>query len=188
VRSAAPTSIAGGASWDGGPGRCGLLPRFPAAVGLGRAVARPPLRIAFFTDVHARTEYGVPEAVARAAAAINARKPDFVIGGGDYITDGFQSSAAAVAHRWDVYLAMHRALRPPVHLAIGNHDLVAARPEDGSPPSADPRAIFREKFGLERTYSSFDAGVIISSSSIPCRSRRTRSSTTAGSGRSRWSG
>lgn len=130
---------------------------FPRRAAWAAAGARRPLRIAFFTDVHARTEWGVPEALARAAAAINARKPDLVIGGGDYITDGFQSAAATVAPRWDVYLAMHKALRAPVHLAIGNHDLVAARPQDGSAPSPDPRAIFRETFGLDRTYSSFDA-------------------------------
>ena len=49
------------------------------------------LRLVFFTDVHARTEWETPIAMAKAAAAINALRPDLVIGGGDYITDGFQS-------------------------------------------------------------------------------------------------
>ncbi len=114
------------------------------------------LRIVFFSDVHARTEWGTPEALALAAQAINAQDADLVLGGGDLITDGFQSGPAAVAARWDAYMAFHDALEGRVHTVIGNHDLVAAVPEDGSAPAADPRAEFRERFGLERTYGSFD--------------------------------
>jgi 3',5'-cyclic AMP phosphodiesterase CpdA len=39
---------------------------------------------------------------------------------------------------------------------LGNHDLVAAAPEDGSPPAADPRAEFRARLGVERTWRSLD--------------------------------
>lgn len=116
------------------------------------------LRIVFYTDVHARTEWDTPEALALAAAAINAHEPDLVIAGGDLITDGFQSAAETVAPRWDAYMAMHRAIGARVEAAIGNHDLVAARPADGSPAAADPRAVFLERLGLERTYRSFDFG------------------------------
>ncbi len=114
------------------------------------------LRIVFFTDVHTRTEWDTPAALAKAAAAINAEKPDLILGGGDYITDGFQSSAETVEPRWDAYLAMQKSLVAPFVPAIGNHDLVAAIPEDGSKPADDPRATFREKMGVERTYRSFD--------------------------------
>ena len=114
------------------------------------------LRLVFFTDVHARAEWGTPDALAMAAKAINSYQPDLVIGGGDLITDGFQSSAASVAHRWDVYMTMHNALRGEVHSVIGNHDLVAAMPEDGTDPSPDPRSDFRERLQVDRTYYSFD--------------------------------
>jgi len=122
-----------------------------------RGVEGSPLRLLFYTDVHARTEWETPLALARAAEAINAQRADLVIAGGDLITDGFQSSAATVAPRWDAYMDMHRAIKPEVHAVIGNHDLVAAIPEDGTPPSHEPRAIFLERMGLERTYRSFDA-------------------------------
>lgn len=122
-----------------------------------RGAEGKPLRLVFYTDVHARTEWDTPLALARAAEAINAQRADLVLAGGDLITDGFQSAAATVAPRWDAYMAMHRAIKPEVQAVIGNHDLVAAIPEDGTPPSADPRAVFREKMGLERTYRSFDA-------------------------------
>ena len=68
------------------------------------------LSLVFFSDVHARTEWGTPEAMARAAVAINAQQADLIIAGGDLITDGFQSSAASVESRWDAYMAMHNAL------------------------------------------------------------------------------
>jgi Icc protein len=141
-----------------------------AGAGLGAAaMGMPPLnwaaagapnrtlRILFYTDVHTRVEWDTPLALEQAAARMNQEKADLVIAGGDLITDGFQSSAASVAHRWDAYMHMHRAIDTEIHPAIGNHDLVAARPEDGTEPSADPRRIFRDKMGLEKTYRSFDA-------------------------------
>ncbi|MBT8078604.1 MAG: metallophosphoesterase [Gammaproteobacteria bacterium] len=118
--------------------------------------AQRKLKLVFFSDVHARTEWGTPDAMARAAAAMNAQEPNLVIGGGDLITDGFQSSAASVESRWDAYMAMHNALKGSVHSVIGNHDLVAAIPEDGTQPSDDPRSVFRERLGVDRTYYSFD--------------------------------
>jgi 3',5'-cyclic AMP phosphodiesterase CpdA len=115
------------------------------------------LRLVFYTDVHARTEWETPRAMAAAAAAINRERPDLVIAGGDLITDGFQSAAATVEPRWRVYLEMQREIRSRVEPVVGNHDLVAARPEDGSEPSADPRGAFRSKLGVDRTWRSFDA-------------------------------
>jgi 3',5'-cyclic AMP phosphodiesterase CpdA len=114
-------------------------------------------RLVFYTDVHARTEWDTPVAMARAAAAINAQQPDFVVTGGDLITDGFQNAAATVAPRWDAYMTMHHAIRGDIYSTIGNHDLVAARPEDGSVPARDPRAIYLERLGMTRSRYSFDA-------------------------------
>jgi 3',5'-cyclic AMP phosphodiesterase CpdA len=111
----------------------------------------------FYSDVHARREWDTPLALERAAAAINTLAPDIVLAGGDLITDGFQNSPALAAERWAVYMVMRRAIDAEHHAAIGNHDLVAAIPEDGSRPSDDPRAAFRNHLGVERTYYSFDA-------------------------------
>lgn len=133
----------------------GCLPwarSWPAAGSL-----RGTLRLAFYTDVHARLEWDTPVALSRAAEAINGARPDLVIAGGDLIADGFESSAETVAPRWRAYVAMHRRITPSPYPAIGNHDLVAAMPEDGTPPSADPRATFRAELGVARTYYSFDA-------------------------------
>jgi len=122
-----------------------------------RGSEKGSIRLVFYTDVHARTEWETPLAMARAAEAINVQKADLVIAGGDLITEGFQSSAARVAPRWDAYMKMHRAIKGDVYPVMGNHDLVAAIPKDGTPAAKDPRAIYRDKMGLDRTYYSFDA-------------------------------
>ena len=44
------------------------------------------IRIVFFTDVHARVEWETPRALAMAAAAINAQRPELIVAGGDLIT------------------------------------------------------------------------------------------------------
>ena len=115
------------------------------------------LRLVFYTDVHARTEWDTPQGMTLAARAINAEHGDLVIAGGDLITDGFQSAAATVEPRWEAYLAMQSAIRAPVEAVLGNHDLVAARPEDGSEASPDPRHVFRTKLGVDRTWRRIDA-------------------------------
>lgn len=115
------------------------------------------LRLAFYTDVHARKEWKTPTAMARAANSINTKKADLIITGGDLITDGFQYPAAKVAHRWDIYMKMHNSIKGDIFPVIGNHDLVAANPQDGSPPAENPRAIYLDKMGLKGTYYSFDA-------------------------------
>lgn len=117
----------------------------------------PSLDIVFYTDVHARTEWETPTAMMLAAEKIRAEKADLVISGGDVITDGFQSRPETVAPRWAAYEKMVAAIGKVEHV-IGNHDLVAADPDDGSEPIADPRKKWREVAGVDRSYRSFDAG------------------------------
>ncbi len=125
-----------------------------AATTACRAPPAPrPLRVAFFTDVHTRTEWETPQAVEQTADAINREQPDLAIAGGDLITDGFISAAPQVADRWRSYLeSLHERIVAPVFPTIGNHDLIALRPRDGTPPAADPRREFMERFGLASSY------------------------------------
>ena len=115
------------------------------------------VRFVFYTDVHARQEWQTPAALEKAALAINAQSPDLIIAGGDLITDGFQSLASAAEPRWDAYMLLHRGIDGDLYPTLGNHDLVAANPKDGSTPAKNPRSAFLEQTGLERTYYSFDA-------------------------------
>jgi 3',5'-cyclic AMP phosphodiesterase CpdA len=122
-----------------------------------RGADQGDLRLAFYTDVHARQEWETPTALQQAAAAINAQAADLVVAGGDLITDGFQSNQSMAASRWDVYMQMHRAIDADLYPVIGNHDLVAVNPKDGAPRARNPRKMFLDRTGLERTYYSFDA-------------------------------
>lgn len=117
------------------------------------------MRLLFYTDIHARTEWEVPEAMASAAKMMNAERADLAICGGDCITDGFQSARATVAPRWAAYHEqLHSQLSLRILPAIGNHDLVGALPEDGSEAEPDPRAPFRQELDLARTYYTAPAG------------------------------
>ncbi len=136
---------------------------FAAPAVLGRTALpiqgseRGPLRIVFHTDAHASQDGEIPIALMMAAEAINAQKPDLVLGGGDLVTGGLALSAEDVAPDWDAYMAMHRAIKAEHHVAIGNRDLVGVFPKDGSPPAADPRLVYKQRLGLTRTYDAFDA-------------------------------
>ncbi len=120
-----------------------------------------PYRVAFFTDVHAREEPEVQEALGRAAERIIAAEPDAVIGGGDYIHGGIDGSHEQGRRRWAVFERFMERLRAglpgrPIELMLGNHDLAGARPKDGSAPVADPKAMFRSTVGRETTFTAFD--------------------------------
>ncbi len=120
--------------------------------------ATEPLKVVFYTDIHARLEWETPGAMMMAAAAINAHQPDLVLCGGDMITDGITTSAALLAPRWEAYMTMHRAITPAPVSVIGNHDMTGIAPADGRPPSENPRADFLSRMEIPRTYRSFDHG------------------------------
>lgn len=125
------------------------------------ALAQPALRlkIVFFTDVHTRAEWDTPRALRMAAEVINAESPDIVIAGGDLITEGFESTPDQARSRWDIYFEnLHSRIHAPIKVALGNHDLVAAHPLDGSPPLRNPREPFLSLFHLSRTWYSCDFG------------------------------
>ncbi len=115
------------------------------------------LRILFYTDVHATTQWSASIALDRAAEAINSHKFDLVFNGGDLIHGGFALSQEQAFPHWNVYMDFHNAINRDVFSTFGNHDAVAAAPKDGSEPSDDPRATFRNRLKLDRTYYSFNA-------------------------------
>ncbi len=118
---------------------------------------RGPLRLVFYTDVHADAKHETSTALTMAAEAINAQKADLVLCGGDLIAGGFESTSDKVAPRWDAYMTMARAIEAEHHAVVGNHDLVGARPKDGSGAAPDPRLDFKQHLGLSHTYGTFDA-------------------------------
>lgn len=118
---------------------------------------RGSLRIAFFTDVHASTGGRISRALAKAAASINKERVDLVLGGGDLIDGGFNSTRAQAAAEWDTYMGFHQSISGEVHSAIGNRDLVGVAPADGSVAESDLKVDFRERLGLTQTTYAIDA-------------------------------
>ena len=115
------------------------------------------LRLAYFTDVHARSDGRIRHAMDMAADAINRARADIVLSGGDLIDRGFVSTRAQVAANWNAYMTMHQSIDGDIQSAIGNHDLVGVAPLDGSPPDPEPKSEFTRRLGLERTYRAFEA-------------------------------
>src|SRR6056297_2819626 len=122
-----------------------------------RGSGRGVLRLVFYTDIHANAEPWTSDALTKAADAINARKADLVLCGGDLIAGGFDANPDDVAPQWGAYTAMARSIDAEHHAVIGNRDLVGARPKDGSAPASDPRGEFKRHLGISRTYDTFDA-------------------------------
>lgn len=120
--------------------------------------ALPPLRILFFTDVHAMSEKGAPEKMEATAGRIANEPCDVVIGGGDYLHGGFGSTRENMKERVEIFQDFLRLVGRPIRPMIGNHDLIAAMPEDGSPPAPDPRAPIMELLGIESPFYVFEAG------------------------------
>ena len=129
------TALAG-AAWAGGTSQK-TSPRLP------------PLRIAFFTDVHAREDMNVPTRLTAAAKAISAIQADLVIGTGDTVHGGFTSRPEKMSARFELARNFIKAIGRPVVLLPGNHDFVGVRPEDGRLPEPDPLRMFRETFTEE---------------------------------------
>lgn len=127
-----------------------------AAVSSSVRSSREPLRMVFYTDVHARDDEETSAALMRAAAAINAQGANLILGGGDLITGGFEATPEEASSSWDAYMAMHAAIEAEHHTVIGNHDLVGVLPSDGSPPAADPRSVYKQRLGLTKTFQAFD--------------------------------
>lgn len=107
----------------------------------------PPLRILYFTDVHAHGDGDVPAALDRAADALRAIEADVVICGGDAVHGGFNGTREQMEPRYAQYRRFLERLGRPVHHVLGNHDLVAAMQLDGSVTPGDPAAMWRASIG-----------------------------------------
>ena len=117
-----------------------------------------PLRLVFFTDVHARPGDGIVEALEHAAAAINRLKPDLVIGGGDFIHGGMSLGADEARPRFGMFRAFREQIEARTELILGNHDLVARPPAAAVAEAGDwdPRAPARSELGLASTWRSLE--------------------------------
>ncbi len=117
-----------------------------------------PLRVLFYTDVHAGLNDSVAEPLGLAARAMREVDADVVVCGGDAIHGGHVSTEAECAPRFAQYRDFLKNLGRPVQHVIGNHDLAGAAPKSGAGAAKDPRAMARRELGIAEDYRTFDVG------------------------------
>jgi len=115
-----------------------------------------PLRLGFLTDSHAMLQYDAPSWLDQTAILMNSLKPDLIIGGGDFVDGGFYQPKRVMEYRWKLADTFLKKINRRIEPLIGNHDMFEPLAPDGSPSTNDPRLRFKNQFGLERTYRSFE--------------------------------
>lgn len=115
---------------------------------------------AYLTDIHVQPELGAPEGFRQCLRAVNglATPADFVLTGGDLIFDALDVGMDRIREQWKVFDECSKELALPVHHAIGNHDVVGWSAKSVVKPTDQDygKKLFAERFGLARTYRSFD--------------------------------
>ena len=115
---------------------------------------------AYLTDIHVQPELGAPEGFRQCLRAVNrlATPADFVLTGGDLIYDALDVGMDRIREQWKVFDECSKELALPVHHAIGNHDVVGWSAKSLVKPTDQDygKKLFAERFGLARTYRSFD--------------------------------
>ncbi len=123
------------------------------SLGLANEVDAPDLRLIYFTDVHAMLEREAPMRLQESARRIGDWEADAIIGGGDFVHGGFDSTPSQMAPRFELCHRFLESLGRPIEAVPGNHDMVGVR---GEAPQPDPYRLFREWFGVPTLTRRFD--------------------------------
>lgn len=114
---------------------------------------------AFLTDIHVeygkRADLGLQQAI----DSVNAKAPEFVITGGDLISDALGQTEEKATELYDLYLKLEKGFDMPVYNTMGNHEEFAFYKKSGisrdHPLYGDK--MFESKIG-KRFYSLFHKG------------------------------
>ncbi len=85
----------------------------------------------FFTDVHLQQEKNAVYAFDKAIQKINQLQPDFVISGGDNITDALGQTFETADRLYNLYGRSIKKLKMPIYHVLGNHDVFGIYKESG---------------------------------------------------------
>jgi len=127
----------------------------------GFALDDPPdFTAAFFTDSHVnsldRAPAGLRAAVQHAMA--QPMPPELMLTGGDLVMDILDEGKASADEQFDLFDTAFDGVDVPVHHCLGNHDCLGVYLTSGV-PKKNPlwgKQYFLQRFGRERTYTSFD--------------------------------
>lgn len=110
----------------------------------------------FYSDVHLQKENGAVQGFDQAIALMNDMHPDFIISGGDNITDALAQSFETADGLYGLYKNSTAALTPPLYHVPGNHDIFGIYPKSGVRPDHPEfgKKMFTERLG--ELYQAFD--------------------------------
>lgn len=113
---------------------------------------------AFFTDVHIQPEQGAKEGFLAAIGKMNSLKPDFALGGGDYVMDCLFADEARANQLYDLYSECAKSFTMPVHHVMGNHEVFGIYVPDKVPENHPDwgKGLFKKRLGEGATWRSFD--------------------------------
>ncbi len=122
----------------------------------------PDFTMAFLTDPHVFEQKGAPSGAAKAVAhAMNhPQPPQAILAGGDLAFDILATGRDAADAQYALYDQAVAGVGVPIHPTLGNHDCFGVYEQSGVDPQ-DPlygKGYFNQRFGLERSYYSFDHG------------------------------
>ena len=120
----------------------------------------PDFTMAYLTDPHVHGQQGAGRATALAFehAMSQTPRPQRLITGGDLAFDVLETDKAAADAQFDLLDRALASVDVPIHHTLGNHDLLGVDEASGMDPGHPfyGKKYFLERFGLERSYGSFD--------------------------------
>jgi 3',5'-cyclic AMP phosphodiesterase CpdA len=111
---------------------------------------------AFLTDIHVQPEKNATEGFKKAIEAVNERKPDFVITGGDLIMDALGQTYGRADSLYNLYDETAMNFSMPVYNTMGNHEVFGYYESSGVDST---HALYGDKLYQERLgnrYQAFD--------------------------------
>lgn len=113
----------------------------------------------FMTDIHLQPELQAVEGFSRAIDSVNARRPDFVVTGGDLIMDALEVGYGRADSLYNLYLETARRFQVPVHNTMGNHEIFGLYNSSGGEPDHPEygKQMFENRIG-PRYYSFHHKG------------------------------
>jgi 3',5'-cyclic-AMP phosphodiesterase len=76
----------------------------------------------FMTDIHVEYNRSAAAGLTQALDTINKLNPDFVLTGGDLISDALNATESRADSLYNLYLSVMKNLHVPLHNTVGNHE------------------------------------------------------------------
>ncbi len=110
----------------------------------------------FMTDIHLQPERHAVAGFQKAIDSVNKLKPDFMITGGDNVSDALEQNWQRADSLYRLFNLMKKKFNMPVYTTIGNHDVFGLYKESGVSPDHPEfgKKMYENRLG--KRYYSFD--------------------------------